>query len=184
MTKLLQKIRGTREGVRVQGFVTVEHISADGKVKQTQKFKNKVTTAGDEFIAKAIARGISPATPSAPTLPTGMKLGTGSTAAAKSSTGATLGSYISGSNNAFDTSYPAVAAVGGDSGWKVTFRTTWAAGDSTNSSINEVALVTDQTDNTNSTASEVYARAVFSSTVNKQAGDQLIVTWEWVVLGA
>lgn len=177
------KVSRSKAKVRVKSLVTVQLVDENGNVKETQKFHNKITTAGDEFIAKAVARGISPAAPSAPTLPDGMKLGTGTTAASKSGAGAVLGSYISGSNNEFDTSFPAVAAVGTDTGWKVTFKTTWAAGDATNSTINEVAIVNDQADNTNSASTEVYARAVFSSTVNKAAGDSLVVTWEWVFLG-
>ena len=57
--------------------------------------------------------------------PTGMKLGTGSTAPAKSGAGAAVVTYLTGSNKAFDATFPtAVAGV-------VTYKRTYAAGEAT-----------------------------------------------------
>lgn len=165
------------------GFGIAELRDGDGQLARVIPFANLITTAGDEYYAKKGIVGISPANPSAPTAASGMKLGTGSTAAAKSSTGASLVTYISGSNNPFDSTFPSAAAVGGDGGWNATYKTTWPAGDVTNSAIVEVALVNDAGTDATSTAANTYSRAVISS-VNKTSSDSLAVTWTHKVLGA
>jgi hypothetical protein len=122
----------------------------------------------------------------APSLANGMKLGTATTAATKSGTASWIanGGYISGSNVGFDSVGPA-AVAGTDTGWSITYVTTWGAGIATNSTINEVALVTDQgTNNTSTGASVCLARVVLTATRNKQSGDTLIATWVHTLLGA
>ena len=111
-----------------------------------------------------------------------MKLGTGTTAAAKSSTGAALVTYLTGSNAAFDATFPSAAAVGGDGGWNASYKTTWAAGTATNSAITEVAICNDNA-NATSSAANTYARAVFTA-INKTASDSLAITWTHKFLGA
>lgn len=168
---------------QIVGYGVAHLLDGDGKTKELVPFANLITTAGDEYYAKKGIVGISPANPSAPTAASGMKLGTGSTAATKSGAAAALGAYISGSNNAFDSTYPQAAAVGGDGGWNATYKTTWPAGDSTNGAITEVVVVNDQASDATSTAANTYSRAVISS-VNKTASDSLAVTWNHKFLGA
>jgi hypothetical protein len=166
------------------GYGIVELRDGNGELAAIDAFSNLITTAGDQYAAKQIIAGVSPATPAAPTLASGMKLGTGSTAAAKSSTGAALVTYITASNNPFDASYPQAAAKAGtDTGWNATYKTTWLAGDVTNSAITEVAIVNDAGSDANSSAANTYSRAVITL-VNKSSSDSLSVTWTWTGLGS
>ncbi len=140
--------------------------------------ENLVTDVGDGHISKRIIEGDTEP------IVTGMKLGTGATAEGKNTAGHEMGTYISGSQEALD-SAPTEATKGAGSGWRATFICTWIAGDVTNSAIAEVCL-TNQTalaDDT-SAAADTVARYVFSSTIDKQAGDSLEVTWQIDVLGA
>jgi hypothetical protein len=172
-------------GMGIVGYGIAHLLDGDGHTKQLVPFANLITTAGDQYYAQKGIVGVSPANASAPTAASGMKLGTGSTAAAKSSTGASIVTYISGSNVVFDSSFPAAAAVAGtDTGWNATYKTTWAAGTATNSAIVEVAIVNDQSNNSNgSSAANTYSRAVITS-VNKTSSDSLAVTWNHKFLGA
>ena len=179
----LTRARALVDGCGLVGYGVAELRDQHGRLKQAVPFANLITTAGDEYYAKKGIVGVQPANPSAPTIANGMKLGTGTTAAAKSGAGAALVTYKSASNVAFDTSFPAAAAVGGDGGWNATYKTTWGAGVATDAALTEVVLVNDQTDNTASTAAETYARAVFSA-VNKGALDSLAITWTHKFLGA
>lgn len=148
-------------------------------------FKNFITTAGDQYYAKKGAVGISPANPTAPTAVTGMKLGTGATAAAKSGAGAALVTYLTGSNAVFDATYPTITAISGtDLGWEITYQVTWAAGTATNSAITECVIVNDAASNATSTAANTISRGLFSSTVNKGSDEPLIVTWRHQFLGS
>lgn len=171
-------------GMGIKGYGVVHLMDGDGQTKLIVPFANLISTVGDEYYAKKGIVGIAPANPTAPTAASGMKLGTGVTAASKSGAGAALGVYITGSNNAFDATYPQAAAVGGDTGWNATYKTTWPAGDSTNSAIAEVVIVNDQASDATSTAANTYARALVSPTVNKQAADSLAITWNHKFLGA
>ncbi len=167
----------------IEGIATIQLIR-DGVVVHEEIVKNLVTTAGDEYYAKMGIAGVNPAAPAAPTKMTGMKLGTGTTAAAKSGAGAALVTYLSGSNVAFDTSFPAAAAVAGtDTGWTSNYQTTWAAGVATNSAITEAVIVNDSGTNATSTAANTIARITFTA-INKLAGDQLIIGWKHKMLGA
>lgn len=174
---------GLVDGIGVVGFGVVEVRDANGNLKQVVPFANLITTAGDQYYAQKAIVGISPANPSAPTAVNGMKLGTGTTAAAKSGAGAALVTYLSGSNIAFDSTYPSAAAVGGDGGWNATYKTTWAAGTATNSAITEAVIVNDQATNATSTAANSICRVTFTA-VNKGASDSLAITWTHKFLGA
>lgn len=170
----------------IVGYGVAHLLDRDGKTKQLIPFTNLITTAGDQYYAQKGIVGISPANPSAPTAANGMKLGTATTAVHKSTAGAAAiasGGYIAGSNNAFDATFPSAAAVGGDTGWNATYKTTWPAGDSTNATINEVAIVNDQATDATASVANTYSRAVIS-TVNKGASDALAITWNHKVLGA
>jgi hypothetical protein len=171
------------DGMGMRGFGVAHLFDGDGKTKQLVPFANLITTAGDQYYCQKGIVGIAPAAPSAPTAANGMKLGTTATAAAKSSTGSLLVAYLTASNIAFDSTYPSSAAVGGDAGWNATYKTTWAPGVATSTTINEVVIVNDQASNATSTAANTYSRAVVS-TVNKGASDTLAITWVHKFLGA
>lgn len=181
--EMMDLCRNIEGGFVVPGFGVVELRNERGLLKQADPFVNKITTAGDQYYAKMGMVGVQPAGPTAPTLVNGMKLGTSTTAEAKSGAGSSIVTYISGSNNAFDATFPQAAAVGGDTGWNITYKTTWGAGDSTNATINEVCVVTDQGTDTLGSAANTIARAVIS-TVNKASGDTLAITWNHKFLGA
>lgn len=144
----------------------------DGEIKETRTFANLITTVGDETYAK---RGSGVASPNAPT---GMRLGTGVTAVAKSGAGAAIVTYKAGTALAFDGGFPTAAAIGSDVGWRVTFKRTWAAGVGTDAALAEVVITneTGPTDVAGNAANSV-ARALLTPTVNKAAGDSLEVTW-------
>lgn len=156
----------------------------DGKVKQRVEFTNLITDAGDLYYAQKAIAGISPASPSAPTAVTGMKLGTGTTATSKASTGAALVTYITGSNKTFDATYPQTTNLGAGLGVTAVYRCTWAAGVATNSAIAELVIVNDAATNATSTAANTISRAKFGSAINKTAADSLTVTWSHKNLGA
>jgi hypothetical protein len=148
-------------------------------------FRNLVTTAGDEYMVKMAITGVSPANASAPTKASGMKLGTGTTAVAKSGAGGALVTYLTASNVAFDATFPSTSAVTGtDTGWKITYQTTWAAGVATNSAIAEVVIVNDAGTNATSAEADTYARALLSPAANKASTQALVVVWNHALLGA
>lgn len=146
-------------------------------------FANLITDAGDLYIAGKVIVGIGPANPSAPTAMNGMKLGTGTTAAAKSGAGGAIVTYISGSNVAFDASFAATNNLGAGLGVEARYKTTWPAGTATNSAIAEAAIVNDQATNATTSAANTGSRIVFTA-INKGASDSLAITWAWKFLGA
>lgn len=183
MTIALHRARGLASEACIAGYGVAVLRGPDGEVKQIEPFANLITDKGDEYYAKKAIVGVSPAGASAPTVASGMKLGTSTTAVAKSSTGAALGAYISGSNNVFDTAFPTATAKGTNVGWNATYQTTWDAGDSTNSAITEVVIVNDQSSNATSSAANTYSRAVVTA-IDKSAADSLTITWNHLFLGA
>lgn len=172
---------GLAENMGIIGY-GVAHLP---KQRLFVPFGNMVTTAGDEYYARKAVAGISPANPSAPTAASGMKLGTSTTAASKSSTGAALVAYLTGSNVAFDATFPSVAAVSGtNTGWQAQYQTTWPAGTVISATINEAVVVNDAATNATSSAANTYARAVLATTVDKAANEPMIITWYHKFLGA
>jgi hypothetical protein len=168
----------------LKGYGVAELFNQDDELIRVVQFENLITDAGDLYIAQKIITGISPANPSAPTAMTGMKLGTGATAAAKSGAGGALVTYLSGSNVTFDATYPQTANLGAGLGVNAVYRCTWAAGVATNGAITEVVIVNDAATNATSTAGNTASRALFGSAINKTATDSLVVTWNWKALGA
>ncbi len=159
-----------------RGNLLVQLFGPDGELKDERRIGNLITTAGDEYYAKRGGASVSPAAPADVTKVDGMKLGTGTTAAAKSGAGAALVTYISASNNPFDATYPQFVDLAGDTGWQIQYKTSWAAGDVTNAAITEVVITKDSTADATSTAANTIARAVFGA-INKTAGDSLAITW-------
>lgn len=154
------------EGGTGYGLVIAELFDKDGNLKGRCVTKNLITNVGDQQIA---ARGIGTTVAVA----TGMKLGTGNTAVSKSGAGSALVTYLSGSNKAFDATYPSVATN------VISYKRTWAAGEATTASpITEVVVVNDTigTDAT-STAANTISRALLAGIGSKGASDTLAVTW-------
>jgi hypothetical protein len=112
-----------------------------------------------------------------------MRLGTGSTAAAKTGAGAAIDTYLSGSNAAITSGYPTSSLVSGAR--RITWRAEWAAGTATHAAITE-AVITNESPLTNvaGTAANTIARALFSSAINKAAGEALLVDWWHDLAGA
>lgn len=158
--------------VVLRGHGTVTVYNADGSIDQQVPFHNLITDTGDLYSAQRYA-GATPAGP------TGMRLGTGTTAVAKNGPGAAIGTYLAGSNVAFDAGFPAAASKGAGAGARVTWQCTWAAGVATNGAISEVSIVTDAaTTNAGGSAGTTIARALFSPIVSKAADQPLVVTWQ------
>lgn len=177
--------RPTSDGAGIRGYGVAELFGPDGVLKQRVEFHNLVTTAGDQYYAKKALVGIGNYSGGTPTAANGMKLGTGTTAVAKSGAGAAVVSYVSGSNVVFDATYPQAASNGGDTGWSATYKTTWPAGTpaGTTNGITEVVIVNDQATNSGSSAANTYSRALLTL-INKGASDTLAITWSASFLGA
>jgi hypothetical protein len=159
------------------GNVEVVLRGADGNVKYSEKGDNLVTDYGDDMLAtRTILDAVE--------IVTGMKLGTGVTAAAKAGAGGAMVTYITGSNEDLD-AVAGEATKGAGLGWRTTYVCTWIAGDVTNGAIAEVVL-TNETPLTDVTSvlGDTVARFVFGATIDKQAGDSLEVTWNIDFLGA
>ncbi len=162
------------ENTTIEGIVEWELRGPNGEIKSAGKVRNLITSVGDQYYA-----GRAALSSSLPAQVTGMKLGTGSTAPAKSGAGAALATYLTDSHQAIDGSYPTAAAG------VVTHRVTYAAGKATTASpITEVVLVTDALANATSSAESTIARALLSGIGSKGAGDSLTITWTHTLLGA
>ncbi len=148
-------------------------IGPDGEIKQEVAFRNLITDTGDSYAANRVAG-------ESVNVISGMRLGTGTTGPAKNGGGAAIVTYISGSAQAIDEGFPDVTDLGAGLGHRVTFETTWDAGDATNSAISEVVLTNqDSLTDAAGNAANTVARALLSPVVNKGAEDSLRVTWHW-----
>jgi hypothetical protein len=175
---MARRLKG--EGLVGYGVVLLENPD---EIVDIEAFANLITTAGDQYYAQKGIVGIAPASPSAPTAVSGMKLGTGTTAAAKSGAGGALVTYKTASNQAFDASFPTSSAVGGDTGWNANYKTTYAAGTATDAALTEAVIVNDAATNATSTAANTISRVVFTAK-NKTVDDTLAITWSHKFLGA
>jgi hypothetical protein len=173
----------TLDDCGMEGIVTIELRDKHGKLKCRRIGRNLITDAGDLYHAGKVITAIAPASASAPTAVSGMKLGTGTTAAAKSGAGGALVTYLTASNQAFDATYPQTSNLGAGLGVTAKYRTTYAAGTATNSALTEVVIVNDAGTNATSTAANTISRYVFTA-INKGASDTLTVTWDHKFLGA
>jgi len=162
----------------ITGEVTVELRDKDGNLKHREVIKNLITQVGDQLYGE---RGAGIGSP--PAVPTGMKLGTGSTAVAKTGAGAALVTYLSNSHQAFDATYPQ-SSLG--SGRVITYKVTYAAGKATSAStqITECVIVNDALADATSTAANTVSRVLLASPTTKQSTDTLTVTWTHTLLGS
>ena len=173
---LLKPVERPADAIGIGGIVHSKLWAPDGSLKDYQYGYNLVTDYGDEMIGERIRLTGD--------IITGMRLGTGATAAAKNGAGAAIVTYITTSEEALD-SAASGADKGAGAGWRITYVSTWIAGDITNSAIAEV-VITDENPLTNvaGVVGDTVARFVFAATIDKQAGDSLEVTWQLDVLGA
>lgn len=162
----------------LRGWVEVDLYDEYGKLKLHLVTPNLITQVGDEYYGERAAGIASP-----PDQVTGMRLGTGTTAVAKTGAGAAIVTYVSGSNKAIDGSFPTSALSG--SSRRIQWKTTWIAGEGTADDIAEVVISNENPlTNVAGTAANTISRALLSPTVNKAAGDSLVVTWNHDVEGS
>lgn len=155
-----------------------ELLDEDGNLKDGGEFRNLITQVGDQYYGERAA-GIS----SPPAQVTGMQLGTGTTAVAKTGAGAAIVTLVTASLVAIDSTWPQSSIPA--SARRIQWKTTWPAGTATANTIAEVALVNQSTGTqTAAPASATISRALLSPTVNKGASDTLAVTWNHDLLGA
>lgn len=169
--------RSLKEKIGPRANVHVVLRGPDGNIKYEEFGENLVTDHGDEWLATRAYDDTAE-------IVTGMRLGTGVTAAAKNGAGSFIVTYLTTSNEALDAT-ATDATKGAGAGWRTTYVCTWIAGDITDTAIAEVAL-TDENPLTNvqGTAANTVAKYVFGATIDKQAGDSLEVTWQIDILGA
>lgn len=164
--------------VGLTGVVIATCYDSENRVKWRCEDHNLLTQQGDQFYGERAAGIASP-----PAQVTGMKLGTGSTAVAKTGAGAALTTYLSGSDVAIDGGFPASSLSG--SSRQIAWQTTWNPGVATTAStITEAVIVIDALANATSTAANTIARAILSGAGSKSAGDTLVVVWNHLLLGA
>ena len=160
----------THDTTSIHGHGVAEVYGPDGRLKESVPFTNLITQVGEQLYGE---RGAGITTVA---VPTGMHLGTSSTAPAKTGTGAAIGAYVTGSNVALDNSTPTSSIPG--TVRRITYHATWAAGTATASGISEV-VITNQASGTNTAAAaaNTIARALLSPAVTKGASDALAITW-------
>jgi hypothetical protein len=153
-------------------------ISCDGVVLRRGQSRNLVTQVGDRLYAE---RGAAIASP--PATPTGMKLGTGSTAVSKSGAGAALTTYLADSHLAFDSTYPQSSLSG--SARRITYICTFGPGKATSASpITEAVIVNAALTDATSAEAATIARTLLTGIGSKGAGETLTVTWTHDLMGA
>lgn len=168
----------------LKGTVLVELFDSEGNLKLEYLINNLITDAGDLYYVAQGISGVSPSLPADPTKVSGMKLGTGVTAVSKAGAGAALVTYKSGTNVAFDATYPQSLNLGSGLGVQAVYRSTFGAGVGTDAALAEVVIVNDAAVNATSTAANTISRVLFPTTINKGASDTLAVTWNHKFLGA
>jgi hypothetical protein len=164
------------------GSVLIQLYDENGELKDERRGGNLITDAGDLYYAGMAIALVTPAAPAQPTKMTGMKLGTGTTAAAKNGAGAALVTYLTGSNKAFDATFPATVNLGAGNGVQGQYKTTWGAGVATNAAITEAVIANDAGTDATSTAANTSHRIVFTA-INKGAADTLVITWNALLKG-
>jgi len=165
------------EKAHIRGHMTWEHFAEDGSLIASGEADNLVTSVGDRMYAERGAGVVGPLA-----APVGMKLGSGSTAPAKTGAGAALVTYLADSHQAFD-AVPVVTANG--SGYRVTYTTTYGAGKATTASaITEAVIVNHALTDAASAAANTVSRILVTGLGSKGAGETVVFTWTHDLLGA
>ena len=158
------------------GWGWLDLMDAEGDLRTRSYFGNLITTVGDEYYARRGAN-VSPGT-----VPTGMRVGTGSTGVAKSGAGSAIVTYEGslGASQPMDGSFPTCAAIGSDVGWRITWKVTWALSEGNLASPIAETVVTNETGPTDvaGNAANTISRALVSPTVTKTGADTLAITWQ------
>jgi hypothetical protein len=159
--------------IRLSGKIIVELRDASGNLKVGFEAPNLITTTGEIAYASAYASmsgGVA-----APATVWGMQLGTSNTAPNQDfNPGASIVSYISGSNQPILPAWTSIVTGSGLTALR--WKTVWAAGEATSTTIREVAMVTTSI-NAGASISDTIARSVFPTTLDKWATDTLTVVW-------
>lgn len=151
---------------------------ADKIRTQDGEFSNLITQVGDQYYGERAAGIGSP-----PAQVTGMQLGTGTTAVAKTGAGAAVVTYVTSSAVAIDATFPQSSIPVASR--RIIWKTTWVAGVATVNAIAEVVLINQAVaTNSGAAAAATISRALLSPVVNKGASDSLAVTWNHDLLGA
>lgn len=154
----------------VRGSLHVVLTGPDGAVKYDEWVENLVTQVGDQMYAER-ALGVG----GAPAAPTGMQLGTGTTAPAKTGAGAAIVTLVAAS--LVTVTLPPASTLQGTVR-RLAYTASWGAGVATANNIQEVALVNQAiATQTAAPAASTIARALVSPLVNKGANDTLAITW-------
>lgn len=173
----LERGRNGDESVGVKGLVIAELRDINGMLKARYATRNLVTQVGDQYYGERAAGIGGP-----PAQVTGMKLGTGSTAVAKTGAGAALVTYLADSHQAIAGGFPTSALSG--SSRRIQWQAVWAAGKATTASaITEVVIINDVLADATSLAAATIARALLVGIGSKGASDTLTVTWNHDLLG-
>lgn len=168
-------------GIRGHGWFELRTV--DGDLKDLGVFSNLVTQVGDQYYGERAATGIAGGFTTSIGQVTGMQLGTGSTAVAKTGAGAAIVTLVASSLVALTSGWPTSALSG--SSRRIQWKTDWAAGTATATGIAEVVLVNQAiATQTAAPAANTISRALLSPTVNKGASDTLSITWNHDLLGA
>lgn len=174
----LGRARPTSSVVEVEGIVVAELRGPTNDVIAVSVTTNLVTQIGDEYYGERAAGIASP-----PAQVTGMKLGTGSTAPAKTGAGAALTTYLANSDQAINAGYPQSALAG--SARQITWQAIWVPGKATSAvPVTEVVLVNDTLTDATSPAASTISRALLTGIPTKGVDDTLTVTWHHNLLGA
>lgn len=169
----------TDERFGLVGYGVIERFDGDGRRNLVVPFANLITDTGDLYYAGKMIAAIAPASPSAPTALTGMQIGSGTTAVAKSGAGGAMVTLLAG--QAFDATFPSTSNLGAGLGVNAVYKTTYAAGTGTGTVAE--ATITNGTIGTASTAGNTISRVTFTGIV-KGAADSLAFTWNHKALGA
>jgi hypothetical protein len=161
------------------GLIVAELFNDRGELLSRCEVPNLITNVGDQMYAE---RGAGIASP--PAIPTGMRIGTGTTAVAKSGAGAAIVTKVTAGNLAFDATYPTSALSG--SSRVITYKCTYGAGVGTTASpIAEAVIVNDAiATDTATAAANTVARALLTGLGSKGATDTLTLTWTHTLSGS
>lgn len=170
------------ERLAIVGTMAYVLLDEHGEIKQAGSQRNLINDKGDEFYAK---KGASVAVNAV----VGMKVGTHATpsAATKNGANSTLQTYTTGitANKAIDGGFPTAATKGAGAGWRITWQTTYAAGEATHATLSEIIITNQASFNDVAPAqADTICRALLVPIVNKGANDTLIITWQHDFLGA
>jgi hypothetical protein len=171
----MERPRSAEDGVVLEGILVAEMYDEFMVLKKRVEVHNLITTVGDIMYMHRGSGATSP-----PNAPTGMRIGTGSTAVAKTGAGAAIVTKITLGNKAFDATFPSLVSN------VVTYKTTYAPGEGTTASpVTEAVIVNDTIGTDTATAAaNTISRALISGVGSKAAGDTLVLTWTHTGTGA